>query len=239
LVITKFLLDRRERVGGVSTYKRMLDTRSIAGIAVFGALAIVLTFISQSLGLNFPVVPYLQFDFGEIAILLALFIFGPIPALISALIEFATLMAIGENVAFYGPELKLIAIVSSLLGVWIGFYTIRRTSRPTLAKGAGFGTTLGIVVRAAACTVPNYLLIVYLYTLGGIIGYVSGGFKLIGITLTDANALLLVLALTAVFNALQFALVSLISYGIVSLPQVRSLRVAGRGLWIVSYLQHK
>src|ERR1700719_4641586 len=104
----------------VSGYKRAgLDSRSLAGVAVFGALSVVLTLISQALGLNFPIIPYLQFDLGEVAILLAFFIFGPVPALIAALIEFATLLVLGVNAAFFDPELKLIAVLSSLLGVWI------------------------------------------------------------------------------------------------------------------------
>ncbi|MGA2199672.1 MAG: hypothetical protein ABSG45_07010 [Nitrososphaerales archaeon] len=224
----------------MSSYTRVgLDSRSLAGMAVFGALAVVLTTISQALGLNFPVVPYLQFDLGEIAILLAFFIFGPVPALVSAFIEFATLMTIGQNVAFFGPELKLIAILSSLTGVGIGLVVVRRMRRPTIGKAIGLGAALGLTLRAIAMTLPNYLLIVYLYTLSGIIAYVSGAFKLIGVVLSDSNALILILSMTAVFNALQFLFVSVASYGIVSLPQVQNTRVAGRRLWILTYLQKK
>lgn len=224
----------------MSSYTRVgLDSRSLAGMAVFGALAVVLTTISQALGLNFPVVPYLQFDLGEIAILLAFFIFGPVPALVSAFIEFATLMTIGQNVAFFGPELKLIAILSSLTGVGIGLVVVRRMRRPTIGKAIGLGAALGLTLRAIAMTLPNYLLIVYLYTLSGIIAYVSGAFRLIGVVLSDSNALVLILSMTAVFNALQFLFVSVASYGIVSLPQVQNTRVAGRRLWILTYLQKK
>jgi riboflavin transporter FmnP len=224
----------------VASYSRTgLDSRSLAGVAVFGALAVVLTSISQALGLNFPVIPYLQFDLGEIAILLAFFIFGPIPALAAAFIEFATLMAIGVNVAFFGPELKLIAILSSLLGLWIGLVVVRRMKRPTVRGAIGLGAVLGMAIRAVSMTLPNYLIIIYLYGLSGIIGYVSGGFKDIGISLSDSNALLLILAMTGVFNALQFAFVSVVSYGVVSLPQVQNTRAAGRRLWILTYLQGK
>ena len=55
-----------------------------------------------------------------------------------------------------------------------------------------------------------------------------------GITLSDSNALVLILAMTAVFNALQFLFVSVVSYVIVRLPQVRNTRVAGRRLWIIN-----
>ena len=173
----------------MASYSRTgLDSRSLAGVAVFGTLAVVLTSISQALGLNFPVIPYLQFDLGEIAILLAFFIFGPIPALAAAFIEFATLMAIGVNVAFFGPELKLIAILSSLLGLWIGLVVVRRLKRPTVGKAIGLGAGLGMAIRAIAMTLPNYLIIIYLYGLSGIIGYVSGGFKDVGISLSDSNS---------------------------------------------------
>jgi len=225
----------------MSGYTRTgMDSATLAGIAVFGALAVVLTTISQALGLNFPVVPYLQFDLGEIAILLAFFIFGPIPALVSSLIEFATLMAIGQNVAFFGPELKLIAVLSSLLGVGLGLVLVRRTAHPTVGRAVGLGAALGLTIRAVVMTLPNYLLIVFLFGgLSGILGFVSGSFKLIGVTLTDSNGLVLVLGMTAVFNALQFAFVSVVSYGIVKLPQVQNTRAAGRRPWIVTYLQKK
>ena len=68
------------------------DSVSLGGMAVFGAMAVVLTTVSQAFGLNFPLIPYLQFDFGEIAILLAFFIFGPVPGVVATFIEFLTLM---------------------------------------------------------------------------------------------------------------------------------------------------
>lgn len=213
------------------------DTISLGGMAVFGALAVVLTTISQALGLNFPVVPYLQFDFGEVAILLAFFIFGPVPALIASLVEFGTLMAIGQNVAYFGPELKLISILSSLLGIWLGTVIVARTGRATIGRAVGVGTTLGMVMRAAVMTIPNYILIVFLFTVPGIVGFVAGGFKLLGVTITAENALGLVLALTALFNLLQLLLVSGISYLLIRLPQVQSTRAAGRAPWILTYMR--
>src|SRR5579864_6658594 len=96
-----------------------LDSVSLGGIAVFGALAVVLTTLSHALGLNFPLIPYLQFDFGEIAILLAFFIFGPVPGLVAAFIEFVTLMVLGQA-APIGPILKLVSMLASLAGIWFG-----------------------------------------------------------------------------------------------------------------------
>ncbi|MDG6910589.1 MAG: hypothetical protein JRN08_09490, partial [Nitrososphaerota archaeon] len=98
-----------------SALRGRLDTASIAGSAIFSALAIILAAASQTLGLNFPLIPYLQFDVGEVAIILAFFIFGPAPALVSSLVEFGGLMVFGQNVP-YGPLLKLFALVSTVAG---------------------------------------------------------------------------------------------------------------------------
>jgi len=217
------------------------DSVSVGGTAVFGALSVVLTTISQALVLSFPVIPYLQFDLGEIAILLAFFIFGPVPAIVSAFIEFGTLMLIGQNVAFFGPELKLIAILSSLVGIWLGTRIVSKMSKSTIGKALGIGSTFGMVLRAAVMTIPNYLLIVFLFGLDGpygIIGFLSGPFKSIGVTLTDANALLFILSLTAVFNVLQLLFASFVTYLVIRLPQVQGTRPAGRKPWIVGYMQH-
>jgi riboflavin transporter FmnP len=218
-----------------------LDSVSLGGIAVFGALAVVLTTLSQALVLSFPLIPYLQFDLGEVAILLAFFIFGPIPAIVSSFIEFGTLMVVGQNVAFFGPELKLMAILSSLVGIWLGTRLVSRMTRSTIGRAVGTGAVFGMIFRAVVMTIPNYLLIVLLFGLDGqygIIAFVSGPFKLVGITITDANALAFILGLTAVFNALQLLLVSSVSYLVIRLPQVQGTRPAGRRPWIVGYLQH-
>ena len=217
-----------------------LDSVSIAGIAIFGALAIVLTTLSQGLGLNFPLVPYLQFDLGEIAILLAFFIFGPIPAVVSGFIEFATLMAIGQNVAFFGPEFKLIAILSSLLGIWLGVSLVSHMQRRTVGKATGLGGAIGMLFRAAAMTIPNYLLIVSpLFGIQNAFYTVEAPFKAIGVTITDANVLIIILIVTAIFNALQLGFVTAVTYFVMRLPQIQKVRIAGKSAWIIAYLQNK
>lgn len=214
---------------------------SLGGIAVFGALAVVLTTISQALGLNFPLIPYLQFDFGEIAILLAFFIFGPVPGLVSALIEFLTLMFLGQN-APIGPVLKLVSILASLAGLWLGMGIVSRSRRPSFVGGAAVGVFLGALSRVAFLTISNYYLIVYLggeYALSGLVPYLAAPFKLIGLDLTYGNGLALILAFTAVFNVVQLLLAGGVAYFLVGLPQVQATRAAGRNLWVVSYLRSR
>jgi riboflavin transporter len=223
---------QRGRFGG-------LDSVSIGGIAVFGALAVVLTTLSHALGLDFPLIPYLQFDFGEIAILLAFFIFGPVPGLVAAFIEFVTLMVLGQN-APIGPILKLISILASIGGIWLGTMLVSRSRNPSFAKAAGLGTSLGIVSRVVFLTIANYYLIVFFggeYALSGLVPYLAGTFKLVGIALTPGNGLELILVFTAVFNVLQLAFVAGLTSFLVGLPQLQATRAAGRTLWVVSYLR--
>jgi riboflavin transporter FmnP len=214
------------------------DSVSLGGIAVFGALAVVLTTVSQAFGLNFPVIPYLQFDLGEIAILLAFFIFGPVPGFVAAIIEFLTLMVLGQN-APIGPVLKMISILASLGGIWAGMAIVSRSRSPGLARSATLGTFLGIMARVVFLTPANYYLLVFFggeYALSGLVPYLAGSFRVVGIDLTPANGLNLILLFTAIFNALQLLFAAGVTYFLVSLPQVQSTRAAGRRPWVVSYI---
>jgi len=213
-----------------------LSTLSLAGVAVFGALSAILTILSQFLGLNFPLVPYLQFDFGEVAIVLSLFIFGPIPALVSSSVEFVTLLAMGQN-APVGPVLKLFSMVSSIAGIWLGIGLASSIRRANMRNVFGLGTAFGAVVRAAVMTLPNYYILVFFYTIPTVIGLLSGAFKLAGVTLTGTNALVLVLGFTALFNVLQLLLVMAISFTVLKVPQVTGLKIGGRGLWLMAVTQ--
>jgi riboflavin transporter FmnP len=209
-------------------------TRMIVAAGVFGALSILLTILSQALVLSFPLIPYLQFDFGEVAILLAFFLFGPIPATASAIVEFLVLMEFGQNVPV-GPVLKIVAILSSLLGLWLGIKVVP-SKLARSSKGTIFASSLvfGLIFRAGAMTVANYILIVYFYGVNAILGFVSALFKTIGITITNSNGLEVVLGFTAIFNCLQLLMVFLIAYAIMRLPQFKVLTRSSRTAWFES-----
>ena len=210
-----------------------LDSVSLAGIAVFSALATLLAAVSQSLGLNFPVVPYLQFDLGEVAIIMAFFIFGPLPAVASSVVEFVALMAFGQNVPV-GPILKLVALVSTVGGMWVGSRLASRLKSLSVARVVTLSLVTGAVVRAAAMTIPNYYIVVYLYGLQAIEGLLKGAFGLVGIAVGGADTLTWILGFTAVFNVLQLAFVVALSYAVLRVPPVSNLRVGGRAPWFVA-----
>lgn len=213
-----------------------LDTPSVAGIAVFSSLALVLAAASQALGLNYPLIPYLQFDVGEVAIVLAFFVFGPVPALASSLVEFGGLMVFGQQIPI-GPLLKLFALVSTVAGLWVGTTLASRIAESGLGRLLGAGAMVGAVFRAVVMTLPNYYLIVFLYGLAGIEGFLKVPFSLAGIGLTDANALGLILLFTGVFNVLQLLVVTSISYFVLRFPAVSQMKVGGKAPWFVSVLK--
>jgi riboflavin transporter FmnP len=213
-----------------------LDTTSIAGSAIFSSLAIVLGAASQAAGLNFPLIPYLQFDLGEVAILLAFFIFGPIPALVSSVVEFGGLMVFGQQVPV-GPTLKLFALVSTVVGLWAGAWFAARRTEGGLSGLLGWTSALGGVLRAAVMTIPNYYVIVYISGTAATEGFLKASFGLIGITLTDSNAMVVILAFTAIFNVLQLLLVIGVSSLVLRVPSVSRIRVGGRSPWFTTVLR--
>ena len=217
-------------------YGGRLDTTSIAGSAIFSSLALVLGAASQAAGLNFPIIPYLQFDLGEVAILLAFFIFGPVPALVSSVVEFGGLMVFGQQVPV-GPLLKLFALVSTVVGLWAGTWFAARRSDASLSRLLGWTSALGAVLRAAVMTIPNYYVIVYISGTAATVGFLKASFGLIGVTLTDANAMVVILGFTAVFNALQLLLVMGVSTLVLRVPSVSRIRVGGRSPWFTTVLR--
>lgn len=215
-----------------------IDTVSVAGIAVFSSLALVLAAVSQALGLNFPLIPYLQFDLGEVAIVLCFFIFGPVPAFVSSFVEFGGLMIFGQQVPV-GPLLKLFALLSTVTGLWAGAKLASAAGAPGLGRLVVSSGSLGALVRAAVMTVPNFYLLVFLYSIQDIVLFLKGSFALVGIELNDSNALGLILAFTGVFNVLQMVFVVALSYFVLRVPVVSQIKVGGRTPWFALLLKDK
>jgi hypothetical protein len=84
-------------------------------------------------------------------------------------------------------------------------------------------------------TLPNFYILVFI---AGNLGYAEAvaraPFALLGLTVTDANALALILAFTAAFNVLQLAAVSVLSYAVLTFPPMARLKVGGRPPWFVT-----
>lgn len=136
-------------------------TVTLAGAGVFAALAALLTLAKVEI--PFPLIPYLKIDFAEIPILIAFFLFGPVAAVMSAVIHWLFLNVQGSD-APLGPMLKFTAEISTLGGFWIGNQVYRHLKgvkpHPTLALSMMLGG--GMLWRVAVMTVANYIILLYI-----------------------------------------------------------------------------
>lgn len=141
------------------TAQRM--TVTLAGAGVFAALAAILTLAKAAV--PFPLIPYLQIDFSEIPILIAFFLFGPLAAAISAVIQWIFLNVTGSD-APLGPAVKFVAVISTLGGLWLGSELYRRVKRNTAHPSLAISIILmsGILWRVVAMTLVNYVVLVYI-----------------------------------------------------------------------------
>lgn len=202
-------------------------TVTLAGAAVFAALAAILALAKAAV--PFPLIPYLQIDFSEIPIYIAFFLFGPLAALISSVVQWIFLNVTGSD-APLGPAIKFVAVVSTLGGLWLGSAVYGRIKgkmgHQSLAILMMFGS--GIVWRVAAMTVVNYAVLLY-------IGPIFFGVDYLGFakaTLerstgwqfgSEGMVLAYTLLFTAVYNIVNL-LVAAIPAGLIASPIASSFK---------------
>ena len=137
--------------------KRLLDTRTVVGIAVFSALSFVL-----SLVIRFPVM-FLTFDVKDAIICTAAFIYGPasapIIAILAALLELVTVSSTG----LYGFLMNFFS--SAALATTASL--IYRGGRRTL-NGAIVSLLLAVVAMVAVMMGANVLITPYYMTGGSV-----------------------------------------------------------------------
>ncbi len=142
------------------SFSAQRTTVTLTGAGVFAAVAALLTLAKAEI--PFPLIPYLKIDFAEIPILIAFFLFGPPAAAISAIIQWLFLNFQGSD-APLGPMLKFVAVISTLVGFWVGNGLYRHVKgskiHPSLALSMMLGG--GILLRIATMTAVNYAVLVY------------------------------------------------------------------------------
>src|SRR5215467_1755877 len=99
--------------------RRVSPIIAIAGAAVFGALAAMLTVVlGPTLQPSFPILFYLKFDFAEVVDVIAFLVFGPVAGVLTALIHAGILSIVpGGTGGPFGASLKLFAVLSTYLGI--------------------------------------------------------------------------------------------------------------------------
>jgi riboflavin transporter FmnP len=135
-------------------------TVTLAGAGVFAALAALLTLAKAEI--PFPLIPYLRIDFAEIPILIALFLFGPVSATVSAVIQWLFLNVQGSD-APLGPLIKFVAVLSTISGLWAGSELYRQVKGRRIHAGIALSVMLsgGILLRIVAMTIVNYVVLIY------------------------------------------------------------------------------
>ncbi len=143
--------------------KTFLDTRTVVGIAVFSALAFVL-----SLVIRFPVM-FLTFDVKDAIICTAAFIYGPIAAPIIAVL--AALLELITNISGTGPYGFLMNFFSSA-ALATTASLIYRGKRRTL-NGAIVSLLLAVVAMVTVMMGANVLITPYYMTGGSVAAVVQ------------------------------------------------------------------
>jgi len=188
---------------------RLIESRAfkISVSAVFAALSAILTILPLSV--PFPIIPYLKFDVAEIPVLTAFLVFGTLPGLVSALTLWVILNVFGSW-APIGPAMKFAAIISTLIGVWIGSGF---RNAPMGVLKSRFRVFLMFImaalVRVMVMGLFNYVILWWLFPF--FIDIASKSISLTtGLSLTgDLEKMFWIMTFTALFNVLH-TLISLI-----------------------------
>jgi len=183
----------------------------IANTGVFAALAVLLTFVKAEL--PYPLLPYLKFDLAEVPITLLLFLQGPIPSLIAAVIHWIALSVARGWVL--GPLMKFLAVVPMILGNWIGIETFRRVfQKRNLTVVLVVGSVIGALFRILATSATN--IIVLLWVAPDFLKFAGSTLRALGLVVGSSQEVLLwTLLLTGVFNGLHVLLSAAIAVFIV------------------------
>lgn len=230
----------------VSLAQALFARRSVAltGAAVFGSLAALTTMVlPANIQPAFPLLPFLRFDPAELFSVLAFLIFGPIPALITATVHWAILAETGSN-GILGPTGKFAAVLSTLLGLWLGSLAYRRMAQRSTRTSLALGAMLGFaaLVRVVLMLVLNYFIFTYIGpVIFGIdyLGFSQRSLAVVGMQFANpSEALWAMLLLTSVFNGLHAAFSVIIPYMIFTPLSLKVPEIASGHPWISKFRSH-
>jgi hypothetical protein len=137
---------------------------SLTGSAIMGALAAVTTVVFPArIQPPFPILPFLRFDPAELFSVLAFFIFGPIPAVITATVHWLFLTATGIDTPL-GPAVKFVSVLSTLFGLWLGSLAYKKSGIKQYRNSVVLFFMLGfaIIARVFILLVVNYFVFTYI-----------------------------------------------------------------------------
>jgi len=230
----------------VSLAEGLFARRSVAltGAAVFGSLAALTTIVlPANIQPAFPLLSFLRFDPAELFDVLAFLIFGPIPALITAVVHWAILAETGAN-GILGPTGKFAAVLSTLLGLWLGSMAYRRIAQKSTRASLALGTMLGFaaLARIGLMLVVNYFIFTYIGPVVFGINYLSFSQKslaAVGMQFANSSQVLWAMLLfTSIFNGMHAAFSVIIPYMIFTPLSLKVPEIASGHPWISKFTSH-
>jgi riboflavin transporter FmnP len=164
-----------------------MNTKALATTIVFAALTVALNPGVSGIGVPAPYAPYLIYGLWEIPVVTAFLLINPASAIAISILNSVVLFAFFPGPLPTGPFYNLIAIFSTLLGLYVAQKFIKHepSEQKNVFKIAVASTGLGIVLRVVVMTVVNYVTLQQPYPIG---------FEL------EEIAVIASLPLTAVFN---------------------------------------
>ncbi len=224
----------------VSVAQGLFARRSVGltGAAVFGSMAALSTIVlPANIQPAFPLLPFLRFDPAELFSVLAFLIFGPIPALITATVHWIILAETGTN-GILGPTVKFAAVLSTLVGLWLGSMAYRRIAGSHSHVSVALATMLGFaaLARIGLLLVVNYFVFTYIGpVIFGIdyLGFSQKSLANLGMQFASPSQVLWgMLFYTSIFNALHAAFSVVIPYVIFTPLSLKIPQIASGHPWI-------
>ena len=137
-----------------------MDSKTLATIAVFAALTVVLSL--SPVKIPAPYAPFLIYQLWEIPIVAAFLLYGLRVGVAISIINTLVLLGVFPGELPTGPFYNLVAVLSMLLGI----YTIQKFVGERFSRGREVilvtaSTVLGIIVRVGVMTIMNWTLLRY------------------------------------------------------------------------------
>jgi riboflavin transporter FmnP len=145
-----------------------MNTKALAITIVFAALTVALNPAISGIGVPAPYAPFLIYNLWEIPIVAAFILISPFSAISITLLNAVVLFGFFQGPLPTGPLYNLIAIMSTLTGIYIArkFIKGKVNEGKIEFKIATAATMLGVIFRVVVMTLVNYVTLRYPYPIG-------------------------------------------------------------------------
>ena len=135
-----------------------MNSKTLAIVAVFSALSIILTL--SPLKFAFPLLPFLKYQFWEVAIVTAFLLYGAKVGISISTINTLVLFAFFPGDLPSGPIYNFIAVLSTLAAIYI----VQRVAGNRFSMGREviltvISTGVGVVTRVVVMSIVNWIVL--------------------------------------------------------------------------------